>query len=125
MTIDQRTPNSMEAPIEVSISVKRADLAIVQLAGRLDLLSAAIVKHTLADAVAQGHRCLIVDLHEVPFMDSSGLGALIAGLKATRQVGGDLRIARAREQTAMVLELTKLNQVLGSYATVEEALDGF
>jgi anti-sigma B factor antagonist len=93
--------------------------------GRLDLLSAADLKARLAQAVADGGKRLVVDLGEVPFVDSSGLGALIAGLKAARQVGGDLRIARPAEQARTILELTTLDRVLRPYATVEEALAGF
>jgi anti-sigma B factor antagonist len=65
------------------------------------------------------------DLGAVPFVDSSGLGALIGGLKAARLAGGDLRLARPAEQAAMILELTNLSRVLRAHATVEEALAGF
>ena len=56
-------------------------------------------------------------------MDSTGLGALISGLKMARLAGGDLRIAEAGEQARMILELTTLDKVIKPYATVEEALD--
>jgi anti-sigma B factor antagonist len=71
--------------------------------------------------VAGGDNRLVVDLSETQFLDSSGLGALIAGLKTTRQAGGDLRIARPNEQVTMVLELTQMNTVLRPYPTVEAA----
>ena len=47
---------------------------------------------------AAGSNRVVVDLAETQFLDSSGLGALIAGLKTTRQAGGDLRIARPERQ---------------------------
>src|SRR5205809_5297005 len=52
----------------------------------------------LAAAVEDGNRQLVVDLDQVNFIDSSGLGALISGLKSARQAGGDLRIANPSEQ---------------------------
>jgi anti-anti-sigma factor len=110
----------------VQIDVQRQDAAaIVRLNGRLDLLSAADVKGRLGQVVADGARRVVVDLGEVPFIDSSGLGALIGGLKAARQAGGDLRLARPAQQAQTILELTTLNRVLRPYATVEEALAGF
>jgi anti-anti-sigma factor len=93
--------------------------------GRLDLLSAADVKRRLAEEVAAGRRRLVVDLGETTFIDSSGLGALIGGLKAARQAGGDLRIARPNDQARVVLQLTTLDRVLRPYATVDEALAGY
>ena len=110
----------------MQIDVQRQDAAaIVRLNGRLDLLSAADVKGRLGQVVADGARRVVVDLGEVPFVDSSGLGALIGGLKAARQAGGDLRLARPAQQAQTILELTTLNRVLRPYATVEEALAGF
>ena len=67
---------------------------------------------------------LVVDLDAVTFVDSSGLGALIGGLKAARQAGGDLRIARPGEQARAILELTTLNRVLRPHRTVEAAVAG-
>lgn len=96
--------------------------AVAVLGGRLDLLSASDVKRQLQDAVGQGLHRLVVDLHGVPFIDSSGLGALIAVLKATRVAGGDLRIARPGEQVRYVLEISMLDRVLVCHPTVEDAL---
>jgi anti-sigma B factor antagonist len=108
--------------MDVTLDPQLEDKAVVHLVGRLDLLSAGAVKEQLASAVAQGYRHLVVDLEGVPFMDSSGLGALIGGLKTTRLAGGDLRVARPAEQTAMILQLTNLNRILGSYETIAAAL---
>ena len=91
--------------------------------GRLDMMAASELRGLVTESVGAGSRRLVVDLSETQFMDSSGLGALIAGLKTTRQAGGDLRIARPTEQVRMVLELTQMNTVLRPYASVEAALD--
>jgi anti-sigma B factor antagonist len=99
--------------------------AVVRLVGRLDLLSSLDVKKQLVEAVAAGFRRQVVDLGEVTFIDSSGLGALIGGLKAARIAGGDLRIARPGEQARLVFQLTTLDRVLHLFPTVDEALVGF
>jgi anti-sigma B factor antagonist len=108
--------------MDVAVDVRPDGAVVMRLVGRLDLYSASDVKQQLTRAVAEGHRRLVVDLGEVTFIDSSGLGALISGLKAARFQKGDLRIARPGEQTRVVLELTALDQVLRPYPTLEEAL---
>jgi anti-sigma B factor antagonist len=111
--------------LEVVIEAKSPETAVVLLAGRLDLMTCGQLKEQLATCVQDGHRHLVLDLQRVSFMDSSGLGALIGGLKTARLAGGDIRIARPGEQPAMILELTNLNRVLVTYPDVEEALAGF
>ncbi|MBV9547118.1 MAG: STAS domain-containing protein [Chloroflexi bacterium] len=110
--------------MDLAIAPHAPGVAVVHPHGRLDLLAAQDVKTRLTETVAAGHQRLVVDLTDVPFIDSSGLGALIGGLKAARQAGGDLRIARPGEQPRTVLQLTTLDRVLRPYATVEEALAG-
>lgn len=107
--------------MQIEVDAAGSRTAVVRLDGRLDLLSAAGVKQRLAQEVADGRRQIVVDLNGVEFIDSSGLGALIGGLKAARVAGGDLRIARPREQARTVLRLTTLDRVLRGYETVEEA----
>ncbi|WP_415854358.1 STAS domain-containing protein [Sinomonas sp. G460-2] len=89
--------------------------------GRLNLVAAPELKAAVNDAIAAGHRRLVLDLAEVDFMDSSGLGAIVVCLRAAREAGGDLRLANAGEQVRMVLELTGLLGVLKPYASSEGA----
>jgi anti-sigma B factor antagonist len=89
--------------------------------GKFNLVAAPPLKSRIDDLVAEGKARLIVDLHAVDFIDSSGLGALIGGLKTARQQGGDLRIAAAGAQVKAVLKLTNLDRILAPYETVEEA----
>jgi anti-anti-sigma factor len=88
----------------------------------MDIWTAQVLKERLKGVVAEGRRRLVVDLSDVSFIDSAGLGALISGLKAARGAGGYLRVACPTDQTRLVLELTTLHRVLPPYATIEEAL---
>ena len=96
---------------------------VVRVSGRLDLLSAGDMRDLLSQLCSAQAPTIVVDLGDVTVLDSSGLGALIAGLRASRQAGGDLRIARPNEQAQMVLELTRLDRVLRPHPTVEAALE--
>ena len=98
--------------------------AVLQPRGRLTMVSTSGLRSLVADTVAAGHTHVGVDLSETDFIDSSGLGALVAGLKTARQAGGDLRIARPTEQVRTVLELTNLDRVLRPAASVHGAFGG-
>lgn len=91
--------------------------------GRLNMVSAKQLTEAVAGLIDGGTFRIVVDLAATDFMDSSGLGALIAGLKSTRQAGGDLRLARPTEQVRTVLTLTNLDRVLRARDTVEGAFD--
>ena len=65
---------------------------------------------------------IVVDLGDVGFMDSSGLGALIGMLKRVAARGGDVKLARPKPSVKLVLEITRANKIFHICATVEEAL---
>lgn len=96
--------------------------AVLRPRGRLTLGAASILKDAVDATVAAGHRVVVVDLGETDFLDSSGLGALVGGLRSARAAGGDLRIARVGAQVRTVLELTTMDRVLVPYETVDGAL---
>jgi anti-sigma B factor antagonist len=111
--------------MSLSIDIEPGGITIVRPSGRLDLLSATQFRQDLSKIVGDGQSRLVIDLDAVTFIDSSGLGALIGGLKATRLAGGDLRIARPSQQARVILQLTTLERVLKPYSTIEEALAGY
>lgn len=67
----------------------------------------------------------VIDLEQVDFMDSAGLGALIAVLKRVSERGGDMKIANLQKKPRMVFEITRAYKVFEIYETVEDALNGF
>lgn len=97
--------------------------AVVRPVGRLDMVAAPQLRDVVDTAVGNGHKNIVIDFGKTDFLDSSGLGAVVAGLKRARQNGGDLRIANVSGQAMMVLELTTLDRVLRPYASVDEALN--
>ena len=111
--------------MQADVKQGRENVAVMAPKGRLDMASAPAFRERVKQLVEGGSHHLVVDLGEVSFVDSSGLGAVIGGLKVTRQFGGDLRIARPNQQVRLVLELTSLNRLLQPYDTLEEALEGF
>jgi anti-sigma B factor antagonist len=109
--------------MDITVEDVAEDIAIVRPSGRLNMVTAALVRETIVAAIAEGRPRVVVDLGRIEFIDSTGLGALIGSLKSTRQAGGDLRIARPTAQVQMILSLSNLDRILTAYATPEEAFD--
>ena len=93
--------------------------------GRLTMVAAPALKSAIDEVVESGRTHVVIDLSETSFVDSSGLGALVAGLKRTRQAGGDLRIAEPQEQVRMILALTNLDRILRPFDRLEDAVHGW
>ncbi len=91
--------------------------------GPLDLSSCDPLARTLADLVARGEvRLVVVDLTEVPLLDSAELGALVQGMKQARAAGGDLRLCGVQPEIRSVLVLTGLTKRLRVYGDRAEAV---
>ncbi|MDF9715399.1 STAS domain-containing protein [Nocardioides sp. ChNu-153] len=108
--------------IDIDVSTDRG-IAVVVPHGRLNMVAARQLRETLNGVIEGGTNRVVVDLAETTFLDSSGLGALISGLKSARQAGGDLRIARPTPAVLSVFELTNIDKVLRPRADVESAFD--
>jgi anti-sigma B factor antagonist len=109
--------------IEFAVETRDDGIGVVTPQGRLNMVSARRLKGVLSELVEGGTHRIVVDLGETTFLDSSGLGALIGGLKSARQAGGDLRIARVSPSVMTVFELTNLDRVLRARDSVESAFD--
>ncbi len=111
--------------LECVVDKLKNGVGVARLVGRFDIASAAEVKRVFGDVVSGGAPRLVVDLSGVGFIDSSGLSALVSGLRTARQAGGDLRIAAAGDQPSALFTLTSLDQVFKLYPTVQEAMSGY
>lgn len=72
--------------------VERGEWAVLQVSGELDLMTSPVLRQRVHDAVAEGHHSLILDLSEVFFCDSSGVGVLVAARRLIRSCQGRLRL---------------------------------
>lgn len=101
------------------------DVAVVELlVETLDAYNVDDVKAEL-DGVAAEHPKTVVDLGRVKFVDSSGCGALVEMQKRFHAGGGDLRMCNPTPNVKTVLDMVRLNRVLGLYATRELAVASF
>ena len=100
-------------------------VTVVAPTGRLDVAGAPALKDAISEALKNGQPRVVLDMEGISFVDSTGLGSVIAALKQIRSSQGDLRLAAPNQQVRVVLELTTLDRVFPYYSTVEEALTGF
>jgi len=82
-------------------------------------------KEVVGKLVGSGARQIVMDLENVGFIDSSGLGALISLLKAVRCEGGDLKLACLSGAVRTVLEVTRLMRVFEIHETADNAARSF
>jgi anti-anti-sigma factor len=103
----------------------QGDLVIVTLDGELNAMTSPALKSVLIDHAVEEDARVIVDLSAVPFIDSSGLGALVAGLKASTLAGSEFALAGLQKQARMIFELTTADQVFAIFPTLDDALRQF
>ncbi|MFF4806293.1 STAS domain-containing protein [Streptomyces sp. NPDC001351] len=94
------------AGLSVEVSVIGSDAAIITVSGELDVDTGLVLQHQLAGQVVHGRRHLVLDLAEVPFMDSSGLGVIIRAVNEVRSIDGSVSLAAPSQVVRRLLDLT-------------------
>jgi anti-anti-sigma factor len=107
--------------MKISVHPVEPGQLVMHVEGRLDAETCNTLKRSFQDQVTAGARYITVEMSQVAFIDSSGLSALISGLKALRQAGGGLNLANVAAQARAALRLTLLDTVLPIFETVSEA----
>ena len=97
---------------------------VVDVRGEVDAYTAPRLRERIIELVNDGQYNIVVDLEGVEFMDSTGLGVLVGGLKRVREHDGMLSLVCTRPAVLRVLAITGLDGVFPLHATVEEATAG-
>src|SRR5213596_3942617 len=108
--------------IEVTQS---SEVTVVAPKGDLDMAAADQVKRTLTGLIGQGQSRLVMDLGGVGYIDSSGMGVLVASMKQARAAGGDVRLCGLQKEVLSILVVTHLTKVLAVYASRQEAISSW
>lgn len=111
--------------MELTVSSRQeGEHTVISVSGEIDVYTAPSLRERLNELVAAGHYDLVVDMAGVEFLDSTGLGVLVGGLKRVRSHGGTLRLVCAQEKILKVFRITGLTKVFPIHATLDEALSG-
>jgi anti-sigma B factor antagonist len=98
--------------------------AIVGLTGEVDVYTSPRLKQEIVDLLNQGYTKIIVDTTKVEYLDSTGLGVLIGGLKRARERDGDLRLICDSPRILRIFEITGLTKIFDIHRSEAEAIDG-
>lgn len=108
--------------VELSVGLTDDGVAIVDVGGSVDVYTATAFRDGLDQQIQQGHTRVVVDLDDVEFLDSTGLGVLVARLKLIRHQNGWMRLVCTSEKVLRVFRITGLDKVFLIHASVAEAL---
>jgi anti-sigma B factor antagonist len=95
------------------------------LVGEIDSLSAGLIKDKIQSQIEAQCYNFIVDLTQVKFMDSAGLGVLVSGLKVCNKNGGDLVLVGLTENVRELFRITRLDTVFKLFPDRESAAEAF
>jgi anti-sigma B factor antagonist len=94
---------------------------VVDVEGEVDVFTAPKLREAIIGLLTDGKERIIVNLEGVAFMDSTGLGVLVGGLKRVKERNGELAIAGAQGTVLRVLNVTGLNAVFPLHESVTSA----
>ena len=97
-------------------------IEVIDVQGEIDMYTAPRLRELLIDLVSQGSYQLVVNLDKVGFLDSTGLGVLVGGLKRVRAHDGSLDLVCTQQRILKILRITGLTEVFGIYQTVDQAI---
>ena len=97
-------------------------IEVIDVQGEIDIYTAPRLRELLIDLVSTHNYQLVVNLDEVGFLDSTGLGVLIGGLKRVRAHDGSLDLVCTQQPILKILKVTGLTEVFGIYETVDQAI---
>jgi len=107
----------------MEIFEKKIDHQIVlSLKGRLDASSSNELKEKVSCNAKEKNTFLVVDMGDVDFIDSSGLGSLVSCLRSINKQGGDIRICSLKDPVRAIFELTRLHHIFEIFDNSSDAL---
>jgi anti-sigma B factor antagonist len=92
---------------------------------RVDAHNSDDLKKEIKNLFEAGKKNVLVDLKDVRFIDSSGLGALVSGFKNSIAHQGTMKLSMLQPQVKSMFELTRLNRVFDIYPTTDDAMDSY
>jgi len=113
--------------MSLKAAVRRAgDVAIVDLAGRITLGDGSgLLRSTIKDLVNSGQKNILVNLKDVVYIDSAGLGELVGSYASVTNLGGNIKLLNPQTRIHDLLQVTKLYTVFITFDDEGEALRSF
>ncbi|MHB8146556.1 MAG: STAS domain-containing protein [Vulcanimicrobiaceae bacterium] len=108
--------------IKVIVREAQGDCNVVELGGEIDVYTSPKVKDAISDLIDRGIYNLVINLENVRYIDSTGLGVLIGGLKRVREHGGSVNLVCTNPQIKKIFDITGLVKIFGIFETEDAAM---
>ncbi len=96
--------------------------SVITLRGEIDVYTAPRLRQTLIDLVDSGVTNIVVDMEKVDFLDSTGLGVLVGGLKRVKDKDGSLKLVATQDRILKIFDITGLARVFPIFGSLPDAL---
>ena len=116
-------PRCYTRPMDLEVETEERDGAtVLSLRGEIDVYTAPRLRQAIVDLVDAGSSRLVVDMEKVDFLDSTGLGVLVEGLKRVKNRNGTLSIVATQDKILKIFDITGLNKAFAIHASVDDAV---
>ena len=111
--------------MDIKLNVRELDgergCTVVDLNGEIDVYTSPKVKEAITELIDQGNYALVINLENVRYIDSTGLGVLIGGLKRVREHSGTVNLVCTNPQIKKIFDITGLVKIFGIYDSEKSA----
>ncbi len=109
--------------MDLSLETRQVDgHTIVAVGGEIDVYTAPKLRDKITELVNAGNHSLIIDMEKVEFLDSTGLGVLVGGLKKIRAQDGTMSLVCSQDRLLKIFRITGLAKVFTIHSTEASAL---
>lgn len=109
-----------------SVTRHAGQVAIVDLSGRVTVgEGAGMLRNTIKELADAGHKNVLLNLKDLTYIDSAGLGEMVGACTSVRNLGGDMKLLNPQARIAHLLEMTKLSTLFAIFAEESAALQSF
>ena len=110
--------------MNLKVTPRRVDdrTQALDLEGEVDVYTAPLLRQEIMDQVEAGVSHLLVNLEKVEYLDSTGLGILIGGVKRLKEQSGSLKLVGPSARITRIFEITGLNKIFDVYASESDAI---
>ena len=101
------------------------NVSIIILEGEVDISSTDLIRGKLKKLIDEKKKAIVINLANVPYIDSSGLGVFVETMQEMGKYGGELKLAGLTDDVKKVFELTRLTNFFSIFAEEKEAIGSF
>ena len=106
-------------------TIKKGSVIVIAIDGDIEFDDSIQLNETFNTIINKDTAKIVLDLKDCNYIDSSGLGALVEGLKATQKANGDLRLCHLNEDFQEILMMTRIIKYFQVFDSLDDAINSF